>query len=214
MRPKLSISILSAYLLSGCVPGLGCGSLPPGGGSVECQRKTAPSEHCLFYQTQQRAPGWICEVPQPDLEILAVGIADPTKADESFRKNLAEINAHGRLVERFKIKVRKIVSSYLEGKVGSDAVAVNAVVEATLKAINSESIIGAEIYQSITGPNNRIYVLVGLDDAAYEKSIRSAVLTSMNNNSALWKRFQMNRTYEEMAADLVKNQTKEHQRDE
>jgi hypothetical protein len=48
-----------------------------------------------------------------------------------------------------------------------------------------------------------MYVLVGLDAASVAKLTEAAVKTSMNNDRALWQKFQAGKAQDEMAAAIA-----------
>ncbi|NOR51164.1 MAG: hypothetical protein GQ470_00955 [Gammaproteobacteria bacterium] len=175
---------------------IACGSSPV---------KDAPAD-CVFPNTEKSAPGWICDEPQAGLDIQAVGIAEPSKGGISFMKNLAAADARGRLAEQFKVKVSKMVKIYLGNTGGGDTETVDAAAESAVKSISNETLIGSKVYKSRTGPTGRLFVLMGLDEAAAKKSSEVAVSTSMKNDKALWQKFMAAKSFDEMRADIANTQ--------
>ena len=74
----------------------------------------------------------------------------------------------------------------------------------TTKQITDQSLVGTKIFRSAQGPDGAMYVLIGMDEAATQKLTESAVRTSMNNEKALWQKFQAGKSQDEMAADIAK----------
>jgi len=159
---------------------------------------------CVFPNTKEAAPGWVCDEPVPGLEVQAVGVAEPTKAGISFQKDMAAADARGRLAEQFKTRVQKMVKKYLGTTGVGTTETVDAAASSTLKTITDEYLQGSKIYKTRTGPDGRLFVLLGLDSAMAERSTAAAVRTSMGNDQALWQQFQAKKSFDEMAADIAK----------
>ena len=193
-KSNLVLSVLFAVPLSL----VGCGSSTP------AKEAAAPVPDCVFPNTNVAAPGWICDEPVPGLAVSAVGVAEPTKAGIAFQKDIAAADARGQLAERMKVQVAKMVKKYLGTTgVGSEQT-VDAAASSTLKTITSENLVSTRIYKTRTGPNGRLYVLVGMDPEAKAKTVQEAVSTSMKNDQALWQQFKAKQSFEEMAAEIAK----------
>ena len=178
-------------------------------GTIACSSTkpdAQPVADCVFPNTSMAAPGWICDEPQPGLDIQAVGVAEPSKGGISFMKDMAATDGRGRLAEQFKVKVSKMVKKYLGNTGVGDSETIDAAAESAVKAVTSETLVGSKIYKSRTGPNGRLFVLVGLDANAAEMASKQAVSTSMKNDQANWQRFMSKKSFEEMEADIAKMQ--------
>lgn len=182
------------------------GSVACGNQNIRTESTPAVVADCVFPNTEQAAPGWICDEPQPGLDIQAVGVAEPSKGGMSFTKDMAATDARGRLAEQYKVKVSKMVKKYLGSTGVGDTETVDAAAESAIKSVSSETLVGTRIYKSRTGPNKRLYVLVGLDAAAIEQSTQAAVATSMKNDRATWQKFTAKKSFEEMEAEIAKTQ--------
>ena len=177
------------------------GTVACGGGNVK-----QDVADCVFPDTDKAAPGWICDEPVPGLDIQAVGIAEKSKGGVSFMKDIAATDARGRLAEQFKVKVNKMVKKYLGNTGVGEAETIDAAAESAVKTISSETLVGSKVFKSRTGPNGRMFVLVGLDDKAAQHSAQGAVSTSMKNDQALWQKFQAKKSFDEMAAGIANTQ--------
>jgi hypothetical protein len=162
-----------------------------------------PAE-CVFPDTEVAAPGWICDEPVPGLDVQAVGISEKSAAGMSFMKDMAAADARGKLAEQMKVKVSKMVKSYLGTTGVGDAETVDRASESVLKTITSETLVGSKIFKSRTGPNGRLFVLVGLDPMSADTATTQAVKTSMGNDRALWQQFKAQKSFDEMAAEIAK----------
>ncbi|MDH5544949.1 MAG: LPP20 family lipoprotein [Gammaproteobacteria bacterium] len=159
---------------------------------------------CVFPNTETAAPGWICDEPVPGLDVQAVGISEKSGAGMSFMKDIAAADARGRLAEQVKVKVNKMVKNYMGTTGRGDSETVDAAASSTLKTISSENLVGSKVYKSRTGPNGRLFVLVGIDENAAKKIAETALKTSMNNEKALWQQFVAQKSHDEMAAEIAK----------
>ena len=171
-------------------------------GTTQVAVKEAPAD-CVFPNTEKAAPGWICDEPQPGLDIQAVGIAEASKGGISFMKDIAATDARGRIAEQLKVKVSKMVKKYLGNTGVGDTETVDAAAESTVKSISSETLVGTKIYKSRTGPNGRLFVLVGMDSASAAQSTKAAVSTSMRNDRAMWQKFMAQKSFDEMEAGIA-----------
>ena len=179
-------------------------------GLVACGGKDATKPamvaDCVFPNTNTPAPGWICDEPVPGLDVQAVGIAEPSKAGISFMKDMAAADARGRLAEQMKVRVNKMVKKYLGTTGVADTETVDAAASSTLKTITSEELVGSKVYKTRTGPNGRLFVLLGLDASAAERIVQKAAKTSMKNDQALWQQFMAKKSFDEMAADIARTE--------
>ncbi len=163
-----------------------------------------PIPDCVFPNTKEAAPGWVCDEPVPGIDVSAVGIAEKSAAGISFMKDQAAANARGRLAEQFKVTASKMVKQYLGTTGVGEAQTVDAASESVLRTVTEETLYGSRVYKSRTGPNGRLYVLVGLDTASTQEAVKNAVKTSINNEQALWQQFKAQQGFDEMASEIAK----------
>jgi len=198
---KLSImTALSATILLSA-----CGSEPakPAAKPAAQPVAAAPVYDCVFPNTNQPAPGWICDEPVPGIAVSAVGIAEPSKAGISYMKDMAAADARGRLAEQMKVKVAKMVKKYLGTTGVASTETLDAAASSTIKTISSQTLVGSKVYKTRTGPNGKLYALVGMDTKAAVDATKKAVQTSMNHNKAMWQQFQAKKSFDEMAAGIA-----------
>lgn len=171
-----------------------------------CGKEVKPTEvsDCVFPNTNTPAPGWVCDEPVPGVALSALGVAEPTKAGISFQKDMAAADGRGRLAEQMKVQVQKMVKQYLGTTGVATAETVDAASSSTVKTITNESLVGSKIMKSRTGPNGRLFVLMGLDAESVAKIAQQSARTSMNNDQALWQQFKSKQSFDEMAADIAK----------
>ncbi len=157
---------------------------------------------CVF-PNQQAAPGWVCDEPLPGLEVQATGISEKSAAGIAYMKNKAKADALGNLAEQFKVKVSKMVKSYIGTTGMGTAETIDAAASSTIKTISSQTLSMAKTYKSRTGPEGRMFVLVGLDETRTRTEVEKAVKTSMKNDKALWQEFKAKQSHDEMAAGIA-----------
>ncbi|MBN2864929.1 MAG: LPP20 family lipoprotein [Thiotrichales bacterium] len=158
---------------------------------------------CVFPNSAIPAPGWICDEPVAGIEVSAVGIAEPSKAGLSYMKDMAAADARGRLAEQMQVQVQKMVKQYLGTTGVGQTETVDAAASSTLKTISNQTLTGSKIYKTRTGPDGKLYALVGIDAQARAKIVENAVKTSMRNEQALWQEFKAKQSFDEMAAGIA-----------
>ncbi|NOQ15950.1 MAG: hypothetical protein GQ581_02725 [Methyloprofundus sp.] len=161
-----------------------------------------PVADCVF-PNQQAAPGWICDEPLPGLDVQAVGVSEKSAAGVAYMKNIAKADALGNLAEQFKVKVAKMVKSYIGTTGKGTSETIDAAASSTIKTISSQTLSNAKIFKSRIGPEGRQYILVGLDEAKTRAAVEQAVKTSMKNEKALWQEFKAKQSHDEMAAGIA-----------
>ena len=195
---------MKRLLISLTLVALTIGLVACGGKKATKQAEMVPD--CVFPDTNTPAPGWICDEPVPGLDVQAVGVSEKSKAGISFMKDMAAADARGRLAEQMRVRVQKMVKKYLGTTGVADTETVDAAASSTLKTITNEELVGSKVYKTRTGPNGRLFVLLGLDANSTQKIAEKAAKTSMNNDKALWQQFLAKKSYDEMAADIAKEQ--------
>ena len=138
-------------------------------------------EPCVF-QNLQTAPAWVCDEPVSGLEIQAVGMAEKSAAGQNYMQDMARISALGLLAEKMKIKVDTSVSQYIDTLEGGARVEkVDTLATRAKNKITSKTLENIKNYNSLRGPEGRIYVLVGLDRISANALLEKVVKTSAKN---------------------------------
>jgi hypothetical protein len=158
---------------------------------------------CVFPGTNDAAPGWVCDEPVDGVEVSAVGVAEPTQAGEAFMKQMGATDARVQLAQRMKVQVANMVKQYAETTGAGKDETVDKVNTSVSKQITNETLVGTKVLKTRVGTNGKMYVLVGLDAASVSKLTEAAVKTSMNNDRALWQKFQAGKSQDEMAAAIA-----------
>jgi hypothetical protein len=164
---------------------------------------TLDPKTCYYPGSDAPAPGWVCDQPVKGLALSAVGIAEPSSGGISFMKTLAAADGRGRLAAQMQVQVDQMVKQYLGSTGRGDRETIDAVASVTTKTLVRQDLVGSRVYQTRTGPNGRLFALVGLDPANYASVVENAALDSMNNHRSLWQAFKAEQSFEEMASDLA-----------
>jgi hypothetical protein len=159
---------------------------------------------CTFPDAPEvAAPGWVCDEPVEGLAVSAVGSADKSGAGINFMKQQASTAARVQLAQMMKVQVQNLVKQFAETTGNGDAETVDMVNSSVTKQITNESLVGTRIYKTRRSPNGALYVLVGLDDNAANLINETALKTSMNNQKALWQKFQSKKAHDELAKEIA-----------
>lgn len=159
---------------------------------------------CVFPNSEKAAPLWVCDAPVDGVAVGATGSSPKTGAGIDFMKQQAATSARVRLAQQMRVHVQNSIKQYAETTGVGDSETVDRVNTATTKQITDETLVGTKIFRSAQGPDGAMYVLVGLDAASAQKLTETALRTSMNNEKALWQKFQAGKAQDEMAADIAK----------
>lgn len=149
------------------------------------------------------APGWVCDEPVEGLAVSAVGSADKSGAGLNFMKQQATTAARVQLAQMMKVQVQNMVKQFAETTGVGDSETVDMVNSSVTKQLTDETLVGTRMYKSKTSPNGTLYVLVGLDDNAATLINETALKTSMNNEKALWQKFQSQKGHDELAKEIA-----------
>jgi len=189
--------ITKVLLMSVVAMGLSaCGSNPPAPKAVVAD--------CVYPGTAEAAPGWICDEPVEGVDVSAVGVAEPTAAGNAFMKQMAATDARVQLAQRMKVQVQNMIKQYVETTGAGKDESVDRVNTSVSKQITNETLVGTKIFKSRVGPNGKMYVLLGIDPTSVQKIAEAAIKTSMNNEKALWQKYQAGKAQDELAADIAK----------
>lgn len=186
------------------LPLLAAGMLGLGGCASEPPKVAAPE--CVFPNSQQAAPGWVCNMPVDGVSVSAVGIAQKSGAGLSFMKQMAMTDARVQLAQTVRVRVTNMVKQYAESTGAANQETVDQVNTSVTKQITDETLVGTKLLRTITGPDGTLYALVGLDEASAQQIAETALRTSMNNDKAAWQQFRAQKSQDELAADIAKQQ--------
>lgn len=169
----------------------GCGGGPE---KPDCYFPDAPKE---------KAPAWICGEPVQGIEVSAVGFAPKSGAGVSFMRQMAATDARVQLAQIMKVQVQNRIRQYAETTGSGDAETVDQLASNVTQQITNESVVGSRVYRQLQSPTGGMYVLVGVDASNAKAITKAAVSTSMNNDRALWQKFNAKKAFDEMADEIA-----------
>lgn len=188
---KIIYVLLSAVAAIGVT---GCSSAPT-------KEKVA---ECVFPNSRESAPGWICDQPVEGITVAAMGSATKSDAGLAFMKQMAATAARVQIAQHMKVQVQNMIKQYVETTGAASKETVDRVNTSVTKQITDQTLQGTKILRSITGPDGTLYVLVGLDTAGAQQLTEAAIKTSMGNDQAAWQQFRAQKGQDELAADIAK----------
>jgi len=159
---------------------------------------------CVFPNSKDAAPGWVCDEPVEGMAVTAVGSAAKSDAGIGFMKQMAATDARVQLAQNMKVQVQNMIKQYVEMTGAASKETVDKVNTSVTKQITDQMLSGTRIMKSISGPDGTLYVLVGLDTASSQKLTEEAIKTSMNNDQAAWQQFRAQKGQDELAAEIAK----------
>jgi hypothetical protein len=164
-----------------------------------------PVASCVFADgSNQPAPEWICGAPVEGIDLSAVGYADKSGAGANFMKQMAATAARVELAQTMKVEVQNMIKQYAETTGTGESETVDQVNTSVTKQITKETLVGSRIFRQMPTPTGGIVVLVGLSPETVNQLADHALKTSMNNDKALWQKFQAGKAQDELAADILK----------
>lgn len=88
--------------------------------------------------------------------------------------------------------------------VADDPVSTDGLASTTAAQFTTETLAGVKpIKQAINPKTNLVYILVGADEKLIEQTIKNKVRTSMNNNAAMWQKYQGKKSFDELTNDIA-----------
>ena len=192
---KFAYFLLSAVIAGGVT---GCGSAPTKA------EKLAQMPDCIFPNSKEPAPGWVCDQPVEGMTVTAVGSAAKSDAGHDFMKQMAATGARVQLAQNMKVQVQNMIKQYVETTGAASKETVDRVNTSVTKQITDQSLQSTRIVRSVTGPDGTLYVLMGLDESMAQKLTEAAIKTSMNNDQAAWQQFRAQKGQDELTADIAK----------
>lgn len=183
--------LMIAFMLSGCA------------GDKKPEPVATFDDRCKFPGTQELAPGWVCDEPVPGWDVTAPGSAEKTGAGYEFQKQMAVTSARTAMAQQMAVHVANMVKQFAETTGAADSETVDRVNTSVTKQITDQTLVGTKVVKSIQGPDGKLWVLMGIDANGAAALAKAAVKTSMNNDQALWQKFQGKKSQDELAEAIA-----------
>ncbi|MCA2017280.1 LPP20 family lipoprotein [Vibrio tritonius] len=182
MKKLIALSVIT-LALAGCKT-VNTGTIEEAQNFAQCTFPDSPTVE---------APSWICDVMPKDLAIGATGYAKKSVAGMSVMRKIAINDARVNLAAEFQTDVNNMFKQAIESTTktttatGADENVVESFESAT-KNIVTRSLTNSRLIVSQASPAGGLYVLVGMDQNAYDANVNK-VVDAANSDSKLWKQF-------------------------
>lgn len=163
---------------------------------------------CTFPDAYEvEAPAWICDVMPNDLAAGATGYAKKSISGMAVMRKIAVNDARTALAARFETDVNNLFKQAIESSVSTSTAAgtneeVQETVENLTKTVVSKTLTNSRLIVSQVSPTGGLYVLVGMDQTAYENNLTKVVDEVSGEDSALWKKFNNEKASEDITNAL------------
>ncbi len=189
------IGILSLFIIGGC-------SSNDTGSTDEARVYDVPD--CVFPDLpSQPAPEWICDESIDTVSVAAVGSYEKSAAGLNFMEQQAATAARVKLAQQIQVEVQNMIKQYTETTGAGDAETVDRVNTSVTRQITDQRLAGTRIVKKTANTNGTLYVLVGVDEDQLRILAKQSILTSMDNDQALWQQFRAEQSFDELAEEIA-----------
>ena len=188
---KALFALVFALGISACVT-------PP----IEVEKMAA----CVFPDSDNEAPQWVCDGRVEGVIVGAVGSAERSDAGIAFMKQIAANKARVQLARNMKVQVGNMIRQYADMAAAGNEETVDGATASVVGHFTDQTLDGSRVFMNIVAPDGEMFVLVGLDQPATEKLAEAAINISLSNNPAAWKKFKSTKSQDELAAEISKQQ--------
>lgn len=171
----------------------GCGSTP----------KETKIESPGLASELANAPQWVLQ-PSVNGILSSVGSAKVGKAGMQFARTESLANGRDELGRMINVKVKNLVGNFTQVTGIGDDQTVDKVSSQTSKQVTNQFLNGSRQKDMWISPSGELYTLVILDTAAVRDAVKESVMTSYQNEKALWQKFQAKKAYEELDKEIEK----------
>lgn len=161
---------------------------------------------CVFPDSDNEAPQWVCDGHVEGVIVGAVGSAERSDAGIAFMKQIAANKARVQLARNMKVHVGNMIRQYADMAGAGNEETVDGATASVIGHFTDQTLDGSRIFMNIVAPDGEMFVLVGLDQPATEKLAEAAVKNSLSNDPSAWKKFKSKKSQDELAAEISKQQ--------
>jgi hypothetical protein len=156
---------------------------------------------CYFPASREEAPKWVC-TGEIEGELTAVGSYEPSYAGYDYRMNMAALRARHQLAEKMSAVFKGSAREMRDNAGVGMAAAVDAYGERVASLLTSQTLRGTKIYSAITGPDETLFVLVGVDKKLAAEQLKEMSHSSFNQADARWQEEKGRKAMAEMDAAI------------
>lgn len=148
------------------------------------------------------APAWVCDVIPTDLEAGAMGYAKKSAAGMGVMRKVAINAARVQLAAQFQTDVNNMFRQAVESSVSTSTSEgemenVMETFESVTKNVVTRSLSNSKLIVSQVSPTGGLYVLVGMDEDAYQSNVNQ-VIDSASKEESLWNQFNSEKAAEDL----------------
>jgi len=188
---KRSTSIVIALLLAAMMIAGGC------------NRNVKKIEDEALKKELKEAPKWVLSGDE-DEPFNAVGAARIGKGGFQFARTEAMAQGRGELARQVAVKVKSLVNSFVQQTGIGDEQTLDSFSKQVSKLVTDETLSGSREKDIWVSPSSEVYVLMVLDQAAVEASLKRQVKAGFRQNSAQWQAFQAQNGNAELDREIEK----------
>lgn len=156
------------------------------------------------------APAWICDVMPTDLAAGATGYAKKSAAGMSVMRKIAVNDARVNLAAEFQTDVNNLFQQAIESTVNTNSAdglatsteQVQETFDNITKTVVTKTLTNSRLIVSQSSPAGGLYVLVGMNQAAYDQNVNKVIDEVSGDDSELWNQFNNEKAAEDLASAL------------
>lgn len=174
MKIKVTL-VLSALLLTACA-------------STD---KKISYDSCLYPDAiTKTAPSWICDQPAEGVFMQAVGYSAKLASGAGMMKDVAEAEARSRLAATFNSDIAARLTRLTTEQLSNGEAVSKDTIQRIQKNVTTMELVFTRTYRTQISPAGGMYVLVGINDAAYKQNVEKLVGQSVDQeNPDLYRKF-------------------------
>jgi hypothetical protein len=168
-----------------------------------CNRNVKKIEDEVLKEELKKAPKWVLSGDEDEL-FSAVGAARIGKGGFQFARTEAMSQGRGELARQLAVKVKSLVNSFVQQTGIGDEQTLDSFSKQVSKLVTDETLSGSRQKDIWVSPGSEVYVLMVLDQAAVEASLKRQVVDGFRQNSAQWQAFQAKNGNAELDREIEK----------
>lgn len=150
---------------------------------------------CYFpYAPEHEAPQWVCDNMPNGVKAGSVGYSEESAAGLRLMRKIAITEARRGVAESFesdvKVELEAKMARIRDSSDEGTSEKVKEFIDDVAKSMSSITLTDSRVMASVRSPAGGLYVLVGMDDTAYQENKRRAEAASKANHPELWTKMQ------------------------
>jgi hypothetical protein len=152
-----------------------------------------------------KAPKWVCgNITEKKGLIFDVGSAHSSAGGFAFTKKNALANARGNMAQQINVLVKDKVEQYMSSTGIGDSETIDTISTQVSKQVAKVSLNGSKQINLWQG-KDEVFVLISMDNARIGQEVVKNIKTSLNNDNAMWQKFQAQQSLKSLEDEFNKN---------